>query len=32
MPKDYKQITRDISGSLAKLRADAPEVMQGFSD
>ena len=32
MPKDYKQITRDISGSLAKLRAEAPEMMRGFSD
>ena len=32
MPKDYKQITRDISGSLAKLRAEAPEMMKGFSD
>jgi AhpD family alkylhydroperoxidase len=32
MPKDYKQITRDISASLAKLRAEAPEVMKGFSD
>ena len=31
MPKDYKQITRDISGSLAKLRAEAPEMMKGFS-
>ena len=32
MPKDYKQITKDISGSLAKLRAEAPEMMKGFSD
>ena len=32
MPKEYKQITRDISASLAKLRAEAPEVMKGFSD
>lgn len=32
MPKDYKQITRDISGSLAKLRTEAPEMMKGFSD
>ena len=32
MPKDYKQITKDLSGSLAKLRAEAPEVMKGFSD
>ena len=32
MSKDYKQITKDISGSLAKLRAEAPEMMKGFSD
>ena len=32
MPKDYKQITKDISSSLAKLRAEAPEVMKGFGD
>ena len=32
MPKDYKQITKDISSSLAKLRAEAPEMMKGFSD
>ena len=32
MPKDYKQITRDISSSLAKLRAEAPDVMKGFND
>lgn len=32
MPKDYKQITKDISTSLAKLRAEAPEVMKGFGD
>lgn len=32
MTKDYKQITRDISGSLAKLRAEAPELMKGFGD
>ncbi len=32
MPKEYKQITRDISASLAKLRAEAPEVMKGFSE
>jgi len=30
--KDYKQITKDISSSLAKLRAEAPELMKGFSD
>lgn len=32
MSKEYKQITRDISASLAKLRAEAPEVMKGFSE
>ena len=32
MTKDYKQITRDISGSLAKLRSEAPELMKGFGD
>jgi AhpD family alkylhydroperoxidase len=32
MTKDYKQITRDISGSLAQLRAEAPELMKGFGD
>ncbi len=32
MSKDYKQITKDISGSLAKLRVEAPEMMKGFSD
>ncbi len=32
MPKEYKQITRDISASLVKLRADAPDVMKGFSE
>ena len=32
MPKDYKQITRDISSSLAKLRTEAPEMMKAFSD
>lgn len=32
MPKDYKQITKDISLSLAKLRAEAPEMMKGFGD
>jgi AhpD family alkylhydroperoxidase len=30
--KDYKQITKDISGALAKLRVDAPELMKGFAD
>ena len=32
MSKDYKQITKDISSSLAKLIAEAPELMKGFSD
>jgi AhpD family alkylhydroperoxidase len=32
MSKDYKQITRDISSSLANLRAEAPEMMKGFGD
>lgn len=32
MTKEFKQITRDISASLAKLRAEAPEVMKGFSE
>ena len=32
MPKDYKQITKDISISLTKLRVEAPEMMKGFSD
>jgi AhpD family alkylhydroperoxidase len=32
MLKDYKQITKEISGSLAKLRAEAPEMMKGFGD
>jgi AhpD family alkylhydroperoxidase len=32
MPKDYKQITKDISTSLAKLRLESPEMMKGFAD
>jgi AhpD family alkylhydroperoxidase len=32
MTKVYKDITKDISKSLAKLRAEAPELMKGFSD
>jgi AhpD family alkylhydroperoxidase len=32
MSKIYKEITKDISASLAKLRAEAPDVMKGFSD
>jgi hypothetical protein len=32
MPKEYKQITKDISASLAQLRAEAPDLMKGFGD
>jgi AhpD family alkylhydroperoxidase len=32
MSKDYKQITKDISASLAKLRTEAPDMMKGFGD
>lgn len=32
MSKIYKEITKDISSSLAKLRAEAPDVMKGFSE
>lgn len=32
MSKVYKDITKDISASLAKLRVEAPEVMKGFND
>ena len=32
MSKDYKQITKDISGSLAKLRVEAPQMMKSFGD
>lgn len=32
MNKIYKEITKDISSSLAKLRAEAPDVMRGFSE
>lgn len=31
MTKKYKEITHDISLSLAKLRKEIPEVMSGFS-
>lgn len=31
MTKEYKGITKDISEYMAKLRQEAPEVMQGFS-
>jgi AhpD family alkylhydroperoxidase len=32
MSKNYQEITRDISASLAKLRTEAPQVMKGFSE
>jgi len=32
MAKVYKEITKDISKSLAKLRMEAPELMKGFGD
>ena len=31
MTKSYLQITRSISASLAKLRADKPDIMKSFS-
>jgi AhpD family alkylhydroperoxidase len=31
MPKQYQQLTREVSASLAKLRADIPETTRGFS-
>lgn len=31
MTKKYKEITHDISASLAKLRKEIPDVMNGFS-
>lgn len=31
MSKQYKEITRDISASIAKLRKEIPDVMSGFS-
>jgi AhpD family alkylhydroperoxidase len=30
MTKNYREITRLVSGNLAKLRADIPDVMKGF--
>jgi AhpD family alkylhydroperoxidase len=30
MSKNYREITRRVSGNLAKLRADVPDVMKGF--
>ena len=32
MPKEYKQIIKDISASLAHLKAEAPDLMKGFGD
>lgn len=32
MAKVYKEITKDISKSLAKLRIEAPDLMKGFGD
>ncbi|MCW5590433.1 MAG: carboxymuconolactone decarboxylase family protein [Legionellales bacterium] len=32
MTKQYKEITRDISASLATLRKSIPDVMNGFSN
>lgn len=31
MSKNYREITKRISGSIAKLRADMPDMMKGFS-
>jgi len=31
MSKDYREITRSVSASLGKLRADQPDVMKAFS-
>jgi AhpD family alkylhydroperoxidase len=31
MSKDYREITRDVSASLAKFRTDIPDVMKGFN-
>jgi AhpD family alkylhydroperoxidase len=31
MTKAYRQITRSVSASLAKLRADTPDVLKGFN-
>jgi len=32
MTNEYKQITKDISASLAHLKAEAPDLMKGFGD
>jgi AhpD family alkylhydroperoxidase len=31
MSKSYREITRSVSGSLVKLRTNAPDLMKGFS-
>jgi AhpD family alkylhydroperoxidase len=31
MTKSYREITKSVSGSLARLRADQPELMKAFS-
>ena len=31
MSKNYREITAEVSASLAKLRADMPETLRGFS-
>jgi len=31
MTKSYREITRSVSASLAKLRADKPDIMKSFS-
>ncbi len=31
MPKQYRQLTQEVSASLAKLRADIPDTTRGFS-
>lgn len=31
MSKDFRDITRSVSGALAKLRTDQPDVLKGFS-
>lgn len=31
MPKQYREITSEVSSSLARLRADIPETLRGFS-
>ncbi|MDI4631950.1 carboxymuconolactone decarboxylase family protein [Pelomonas sp. V22] len=31
MPKQYREITAEVSASLARLRADMPDTLRGFS-